>query len=203
MLPAAQKEFVHNRRLGEQYYRNYCSPCLTGALPKMFVKHVNHPISGTWSKSSPLLLYRTVIYIYRFSKYSWPKLLKVVRQCLPWLMHTKLQQTLFYSLLQGRFWLQSMWRTLCSYQWRKAKTRGFMFQSRWHNQSSSWKILMTWSQFEQYTAFSFSTYLSSLFIFSPQGCPVQRCQLNLPLLGSCGSRSWPLWSQHDGADWGV
>lgn len=47
-------------------------------------------------------------------------------------------------------------------------------------------------------------YLNCLFSFSfSQFSPVQRWQLYLSLLGSGCSCSWPVWIQHDGADWGM
>lgn len=84
-----------------------------------------------------------------FAKYfSMLHFLTLLRLFFPYFFFFKDMETnteFFIIVLQGRFWLRSMWRITYRYQWRKAKTPASMSQSRWHNNLSTPSItLPTW-----------------------------------------------------------
>lgn len=103
----------------------------------------------------------------------------------------------FIIVLQERFWLQSMWRITCRYQWRKAKTPASMSQSRWHNHLSTPSVTLhdepqdTWDY--AYTCLFHISTLSSIAVPSNlmmQTPSAATWPVLLPLLASMEPTAW-------------
>lgn len=117
-------------------------------------------------------------------------------------LHVPVTQTyteFFIIILQGHFWLQSMWRTACRYQWRKAKTPAFKSQSKWQSFIYFLSKPTLWTTWRlrlciQLFCFHIST-LSSIAVPSNLTMPTPSADTWLVLLPRSASMEPTAWSR--------